>query len=661
MHRYNLRSNIDIQLAPNLVAEIGLGIISKEQKHPGYATNVIFGAAFDYAPNKIPMYNPDGTFSASIFNNATNPYMQATHGGYTTELTNNMQGTFSLRWDLGSLITPGLTWLNTFSFDQYVSGTNSRLKGVTSKQYHGLNHLGEANYQTWFEKAPEIYTTYADNSRALRLFSQMNYHRSFGDHNVSGMAMFNMGESIHLLASNGTNALPSRVMGISGRAVYDYGSRYIAEFSFGYNGSENFAPGRRFGFFPGVALGWNIAREKFWKVNAVSTFKIRGSMGKVGNDRTGSDRFAYLSTNGAAGGFLMGSGMTPTMGYTEGRIGGADAITWEEATKYDIGLELGFFNERLLLNVDAFQEDRTGLLVQRTESIPQVSGFMNSQLPYANIGRTKNKGIEAMVEARNTSASGFFYSFRGNFAFTRSLVVDRDEPASMPEYLSARGHSLGLSRTLVALGFFEDQADIDNSPRQDFGPVRPGDIKYMDVNGDGIVNENDEILGGYPQVPEISYGFGFTLAHKGIDLSLYFTGSANSSFFFGGPTVYPFIWGNEANVQREFYDHRWRPGADNSKAKYPAVSSGANLNNNRWSTMYMRDASYFRLKNVEIGYTLPDSWVSKVRLAGCRLFVNGVDLLLFDNLKIVDPEMDNGNMGFYPKQTTVNGGLEITF
>lgn len=661
MHRYNLRSNVDIQLAPSLVAGVGLGIISRQQMHPGYDTGTIFGAAADYAPNKIPMRNPDGSFSASIFNNATNPYMQATHGGYTTELTNNTQGTFSLNWDLSSLVTQGLNWVNTFSFDQYVWGRNRRLKGVTSKEYIGINSYGEEEYKVWFEKAPEIYEEYSGNTRALRFFSQLNYNRSFGKHNVAGMLMFNIGESINLLAGSGTNALPSRVMGLSGRAVYDYSNRYILEFSFGYNGSENFAPGRRFGFFPGVALGWNIAQENFWKVAPISTLKIRGSMGKVGNDRTGSDRFAYLSTTGSAGGFLMGSYMNPTLGYAEGRIGGAKAITWEEATKYNLGLDFGMFDNRLSLNVDLFKEDRTGLLVQRTESIPKVSGFQTSQLPYANIGKSQNKGIEAMFEAKNTTSKGLFYSFRGNFSFSRSLCVDRDEPADIPEYQSFRGHSLGLSKALIALGFFEDQKDIDNSPRQDFGPVRPGDVKYRDVNGDGIVDNQDEVLLGYPQVPEISYGFGFTLAYKGFDLSLYFTGAARSTCFFYGPTVYPFIWGNEANVQREFYEHRWRLNADNSKAKYPAVTSGPNNNNNRISTLYMRDASYLRLKNAEIGYSLPERWLRKIRFSKCRIFVNGIDLLLFDDLEITDPESNNGNMLSYPKQRTINAGFEITF
>ncbi len=680
MHRYNLRSNIDIQLAPSLIAEIGLGVISRQQKHPGYFTQEIMRAAFEFSPYKIPMYNPDGSFSSMLFNGWGNPFQGVAHGGYTTELSNNLQGTFSLKWDLSSLITEGLSWVNTFSFDQYLWGWNRRLKGQTHRQYTGLNNYGEEEYQVWWEKGPEIYFRDSGNNRALRLFSQLNYNRSFGRHNVNAMFMFNLGESIDLLNANSTDALPSRITGISGRAVYDYDSRYIFEFSFGYNGSENFAPGHRFGFFPGVALGWNIAREKFWKVPFVNTLKIRGAMGKVGNDRTGGTRFAYLSTTiSNVAGYYFGTAQNYYAGFSEDRLGSGTSITWEEAVKYNVGIDLGMFKDRVSLQVDLFQEDRDGLLVQRTNSIPKASGFLTSQLPYANIGKTKNRGIEAMLEMRNTTAKGLYYSFRGNFSFVRNLCVFKDEPVSQPDYQSERGKPLGLTRGLVALGFFEDQDDIDNSPTQVFSIVRPGDIKYRDVNGDGVVDNSDRVFLGNPVVPEIGYGFGFTLAYKGFDMSIYFSGAARSSYFFSGITVYPFYWGNEANIQREFYENRWRPGADNSNAKYPAIASTPSSNNNQVSSLYMRDGSYLRLKNAELGYSLPKKWMDRIKISDCRFFVNGIDLFLWDHLKIADPETDNGNaqynqgsinipienqsgnVRYYPKQRTINAGVEITF
>ena len=659
--RYNLRSNIDIKLARDLTAEVGLGIVSKDYRRPSASTSRIMSAAYAYAPNKIPIYNPDGSFCATIFNEASNPYMEATHAGYTTELNNLFQGTFILKWDLSHLVTEGLTWNNTFSFDQLNAATNTRRKYFTSKEYMGLNADGEDNYKTWYEKSPETYSQGGSGQRTLRFYSQLNYDRSFGDHNLTGMLMFNMGEGVVVTAGSGTAALPSRVMGVSGRAVYDYGHRYIAELSFGYNGSENFAPGHRFGFFPGVALGWNLAKEPYWKAYNISTLKFRGSIGTVGNDRTGGSRFAYLSKTGSATGFGMGISMSPTNGYTEGTIGAGEDITWERARKINLGVDFGMYDDKLTIGFDAFHEKRDGLLIQRTYSVPRAAGFIYSQLPYVNLGKSENKGIEGSFEMKNTTRGGFYYSVRANASFTRSKCIYRDEPVNQPEYQSYRGHSLALNLTYIAEGFFEDEEDIATWPKQSFGPVQPGDVKYRDVNGDGIVDPQDRVMAGYPQIPEFNYSFGTTMAYKGFDWSIFFTGRGRSSYYFYGETVYPFIYGQESNVQREFYEYRWRPGADNSKARYPRVSTKANPNNNLISTLYMRESSCLRLKNVEVGYTLPTKSANKIRISSCRFFLNGVDLLLFDKLKIADPETNNGNVAYYPKQSTVNAGLEINF
>ena len=213
----------------------------------------------------------------------------------------------------------------------------------------------------------------------------------------------------------------------------------------------------------------------------------------------------------------------------------------------------------------------------------------------------------------------------------------------------------------IAEGFFEDEEDIATWPKQSFGPVQPGDVKYRDVNGDGLVDSQDRVMAGYPQIPEFNYSFGTTMAYKGFDWSIFFTGRGRSSYFFYGETIYPFIYGQESNVQREFYEYRWRPGADNSKARYPRVSTMRNNNNNLLSTLYMREGSCLRLKNVEIGYTLPSKKADRIKISSCRFFLNGVDLLLFDKLKIADPETNNGNVSYYPKQSTVNAGVEITF
>ena len=659
--RYNLRTNIDFQIVPSLTAEVGLGIISKDFRHPVSDTGTIFGAAYDFAPNKIPIRNPDGSFCATIFNGYTNPYMQATHMGYSSTLNNTFNGTFSLKWDLSSLITKGLRWTAIFAFDQYGGGSNARVKHVTSTEFTGIAPTGEDEYKIWFEKTPETFSASGQSNRSLRFYTHFNYDRTFGRHNLSGMLMYNMGESLNVTASNGTASLPARIVGVSGRAVYDFENRYILEASFGYNGSENFAPGHRFGFFPGVAVGWNLAKEPYWKWKKISTFKFRGSVGLVGNDRTGGARFTYLSTTTGSSGFIMGNAMRLTSGFAEGSIGASD-ISWEKSRKINLGWELGLFSDKLTVTVDAFRENRDGLLVQRSSSIPLFSGIAASQLPYVNYGQTLNRGFDSAFEYKNTTSAGFYYDLKFNLAFNRSKVLRVDQAIANPTYSSSVGHPLSLTSAYIAEGFFEDEDDIARWPEQKIGGVvQPGNVKYRDVNGDGVITYQDRVLVGYPSIPEINYGFGFTMGYKGFDWSLFFQGCGHCSYFFFGKTVYPFVYGPEGNVQREFYEYRWRPGADNSQARYPRVSSSQNDNDQVISTLYMREGAFLRLKNAEIGYTLPTKLLDRIKLTNCRFFVNGVDLFLLDRIKITDPETNSGNMSSYPRQSTFNAGVDITF
>ena len=665
VRRYNLRSNIDVKLANSLTAEIGLGYISQESTTPTNNSSRIYEMTAQTSPVRFPMYNPDGTLSSTHFNGLYNPYLATVGMGFNRGLNAWFEGTFALKWDLGSLVTKGLSWNNTFTFDTFSQGNiNRSLISDPLKSFEGYDSTGEEAYHVWVEKYPETTSSSAVFQRTLRYYSQLNYARTFGQHNVSGMLMYSMGSIMYPNAGSSIGALPYRTMGVSGRAVYDYGNRYIAEFSFGYNGSENFAPGHRFGFFPGIALGWNLAKEPYWHAQDISTFKLRGSYGIVGNDRTGSTRFPYLSTTAAGSGFLMGSNMGGVSGFTESRIGDEN-ITWEKSRKFNLGLEYGMFDDKVTLGIDAFREKRDGLLVQRTSSVPNLSGFTSSQLPYLNLGKTENKGIEGELEIKNTTRSGFYYNLRGNISFSRSKVIFRDEPANQPEYRSQRGHSLGITSALIAEGFFESYEEIATWPRQTFAAdLRPGDIKYRDVNGDGLIDSNDYVNMKYPTIPELNYGFGFTFGWKGFDLSAFFVGSGNYSFQIAGGahTIAPFIWGPEAQVQREFYQYRWREGADNSQAKYPRVSSTNNSNNGGVnSTLYLRTLHYLRLKNAEIGYTLPSKVTDRIRISGCRFFVNGLNLFCWDNLKIWDPEQGSSYGLTYPNQTTINGGVEITF
>jgi hypothetical protein len=283
-------------------------------------------------------------------------------------------------------------------------------------------------------------------------------------------------------------------------------------------------------------------------------------------------------------------------------------------------------------------------------------------VPFANLGIVKNKGIDALAEFNNKTSSGWFYSFRGNFTFVRNKIIENDQPQPMYSYQDIHGQSVRVDQPfhLIAIGFFKDQEDIDNSPEQTFDETeRPGDIKYRDVNGDGRIDANDRVYIGYPRIPEIMFGFGGTVGYKGLDLSLYFTGATNTSIFLQGPSMYPFANGlGTNNIVREYYDNRWTPETPN--AKYPAVGSGNSANNFRQSTVWLKDASYLRLRNAEIGYSFQQAVLSKLHLKGIRAFVNGMNLYTWDKLKMIDPESDNGT-GSYPIQRSVNLGAQITF
>ena len=378
----------------------------------------------------------------------------------------------------------------------------------------------------------------------------------------------------------------------------------------------------------------------------------------VGNDQIGGDRFLYLSTvNTNANGGLFGDSQTLIPGFYEDKIG-AD-VTWEKSYKADIGVELRMLRDRLTIQGDFFDENRKDILLER-KSIPSVAGIASPV--YANLGQVKNRGVDAMVEWRETTRSGVYYSFYANFTYAHNHIVEDDTPHPRYSYLETRGRRIDQPYGYIAIGFFESEEEIAGSPEQTFMTnVRPGDVKYLDLNGDGKITPDDRAPIGFARTPEIMFGFGGTVSFKGIDLSVQFTGAARTSMFLMSEDMWPFsLEYPRYNVSREYYDNRWVAGADNSGAKYPAVINGNNPNNYQKSTLYMRDASYIKLKNAEIGYTLPQRWCKAMHIEKIRIFVNGTNLLCFDKLKIVDPEADGGT-GNYPQQRTINGGFQINF
>lgn len=660
--RYNFRSNVDINVAKNLVLSLGLGGIIQDKTYPGTSSDEIFTQMRQVSPIQMPRQNPNGTPGSGASAVYLNPWALATQSGYSKHFVNTLQGTFNLAWDLSTLVTKGLSLSAKFSYDYYYFNNVNRHITYGMDRYMGKDSAGNDQYINVRNAGSMEYVVGNGSNRAYYYDVGVNYDRTFDKHHLSGMMLFNRRDFKELTAGTSMLNLPYRRQGLAGRMAYEYANKYMAEFNFGYNGSENFKKGRRYGFFPSGSLGWVLSNENFWQSSSALQgvyFKIRGSYGVVGNDQIGGDRFLYLSTVSTnANGGLFGDSQTLIPGFYEHKIG-AD-VTWEKAYKANVGIEMRLFRDRLTIQGDFFDENREDILLQR-KSIPSVAGIASPV--YANLGQVKNRGVDALIEWRETTKTGFYYSFFANFTYAHNHIVEDDTPYPKHPYLETRGRRIDQPFGYIALGFFGSEEEIADSPRQTFmTDLRPGDVKYLDLNEDGRITPDDRAPIGFARTPEIMFGFGGTIAFKGIDLSVTFTGATRASTFLMSEDMMPFsLEYPRYNVSREYYDNRWIPGAaDNSRAKYPAVINANNPNNYQQSTLYLRDASYIKLKNAEIGYTLPPQWSKAIRIEKVRIFVNGTNLLCFDKLKIVDPEADGGT-GNYPQQRSINAGVQINF
>ncbi len=663
MQRYNFRSNVDIKLSESIALQLGLGGIIQRGNYPGRSAPDIFRALKITSPINFPITNPDGSIAGGQTSYLQeNPYGLVVRSGYSTQDRNTLQGTFGGKWDLSKLLTQGLSLRGLFSYDHYYQGWNDRFKPYRIRQYLGLGTNGEELYRNpdIREEGAMGYGSGSSSNRAYYSEASLNYNRSFQEaHNVTAMFLFNQRDYVHLTAGTSLANLPFRRRGFAGRLTYDYKMRYLLELNAGYNGSENFPKGKRYGFFPSVAAGWVLSNEPFWNSEIINHLKIRGSYGQVGNDQIGGRRFLFL-TNIIRGGqdYPFGEQQTWLAGYNEDQIGNEN-VTWEVANKANLGLDLQLFNGKINLQVDGFRENRQDILLQRGV-IPRVAGYYPWVIPYANLGKAKNYGIDGLLEVKHTTQAGFYYNFRGTMTYAKSIRVKDDLPNYLYPYQNPIGHLIDQPFGYISMGIFQSQDEIDNSPRQTFiENVQPGDIKYMDVNGDGVIDIFDRVAIGYPRTPQFIYGANFTVAYKGAELSLFFQGTSKTSIFIDGPSMYPFQMGlGTYNILQEYYDNRWT--TENPNGKYPRVSSMDNLNNNQTSTHFLQDASFIRLKSAEIAYSFAPESLKRIGLNGIRVFSNGTNLITWDKIKIIDPEANYGTPG-YPLQRIVNFGAQLTF
>lgn len=667
LNKYNIRSNVDINVTKTTVVGISIGGYLQEQNGMAVSGQDVWNHAFETPPFVHPIQYSEGRDVR--VRERTNPWAEATQHGYQTTSSSKVESLFSVEQDL-KFITPGLKFKGLFSFDRYskswvkrhrtptyynpATGRDEEGNLLLSVGTDGQEFLDTENKGEWGNKA-----TYLEGN--------ITYDRTFdGKHAVNAMFLYNQRDY------QDGNVVPFRRMGIAGRASYTYDNRYIAEFNFGYNGSENFTKGNRFGFFPSVAVGYMLSEEKFMEKykDTFSKIKFRASWGLTGNDQLDGRRFAFLPTIDTDGSYKWGVNNDYNRASRfEGEFGVMN-LTWETVEKLNVGTEIGLWNA-LDLQVDWFKEQRRDIFMQRN-NIPSAAGFRKT--PWANYGKVDNIGVDLSLTYNQQITKDLHIGFRGTFTYAHNTIVEMDEALGvMGTNRQRTGHSVNELFGLVADGLFTEDDFVTNDkgdlvlkegiPSHTFNSVRPGDIKYVDIDGDGSITNKDEVAMGGTVNPEIVYGFGATARYKQVDFNVFFQGNGKTHRFIGG-VASNFLPGSSQGAMGNVltnYNDRWTPENPSEDVFYPRLSYGANTNNSQNSTWWLRNMSMLRMKDIEVGYTLPKRWMSRIGLENIRLYAKGSNLLTFSAFDLWDPELDTQNGAKYPIMKSVSFGIDVNF
>jgi TonB-linked SusC/RagA family outer membrane protein len=700
LNRYMLRSNVNINITRTTEAVVRLSGAFDDYVGPMYGGQDMFNRVMManpvlfppyYAPDEAHIYEKHVLYGNSGSNyRFINPYADMTRG-YMNSTTSQLSAQFELKQKL-DFITEGLDLRGLFNTSRYSYFDVSRFYFPFYYEVFNYNRRTDEYKLLPLNEdganAGTDYLDYAEGDKTITATtyfeSALNWVRTFNEkHAVSGLLVYTMREQLNSNAGDLQKSLPYRNISLAGRATYAYDSRYFLEVNFGYNGSERFAKKERFGFFPSAGLGWYVSNESFWSeelAKTVNKLKFKATYGTVGNDAIGdeNDRFFYLSNI-----TMNDSNMSSSFG-TYGDQGGRtlngvsiskypnDNITWETAKKLNIGIELGMFN-KLDIQADLFSEYRNNILMTRS-AIPSTMGLQD--IPRANVGEAASKGIDISLNYNHSITKDFWVSGMANFTYATSEFKVYEEPDySDTPWKSHVGRSLNQKWGYVAERLFVDEDEVRNSPEQ-FGDYLAGDIKYKDVNGDGKITILDQVPIGYPESPEIVYGFGLSTGWKDIDFSFFFQGLARESFWISLSHDYewkddrrayalksigttPFVDGASALLEAYANDH-WSENNRNIYALWPRLSDTYVDNNRETSTWWMRDGSFLRLKSVELGYSLPQKTAERLYMSGLRVYLSGTNLLTFSKFKLWDPEMGGNGLG-YPIQQVFNFGLQLSF
>lgn len=672
VNRYSFQNNLFANLTSTTVASLKLNTQLRDYRGPNSNAADIFGNAINANPVDFPIMFPDndafprsvlfgGKTGGRINNGFLNPYASMVNG-YKT----NFQSTVSAVLDINQkldVLTEGLSVKGVVSFKNWSQTQTRRYKGVNQFEISDYVVDADGNYTFDLDRVGSILdeTLATENTtggdRSVYLEGSVNYQRTFGDlHDVNGVLVYYQTDYNVNAPSDLLNSLPRRTQSYSGRFAYAYDNRYLFQGTFGYNGSESFIKGKKFGFFPSVGAGYIVSNEAFFEPlrDKIHNLKLRGSWGISGNDQiTLADgslaRFIYLSDiNLQNASFNTGVSQDYSRsGPTYNRFQNND-ITWELSEQINLGLELGLFNS-LNIVAEVYKEDRTNIFLER-KTIPDYFGTKGTTI-YSNLGHVKAKGLDVSMDYFKQFSDDFSMAFKGTFTYATNKVVAYDEPAFMKhKNLKQEGHAINTALAYQAERLFIDNAEVAASPLQQIGGfIQGGDIKYFDYNNDGLINSDDRVRMGYPTNPEIVYGFGPSFKYKNLDFSLFFQGVGRTSLMMSG--FHPFGTSDQRNVLDFIADDHWSPSNPNIYSAYPRLSKLDNPNNTTASSYWLRSGDFLKLKNAEVGY----------KFKSVRVYMSGLNLLTFSKFKHWDPEQGGGSGLKYPTQRVVNIGLQMTF
>lgn len=631
--KLTFRSNVDININKNFKMSLDLGGTLDDINSPGTDVDDIFNAAYDYGPHLFPMFNPNGTLGGnSSF--TKNPYGLVTASGYKEKHKRNLQASSRFSYDLSSL-TKGLSVYGNVAFDNYMLLTTSKTKTFSVYSFSGT------------EDEP-VYTKYGTdsslgNGSSVNQFKRwyleggFNYGRTFGKNELEAVALYQMG------AFDDDNTHPYKHQGFAGRFHYGYDNRYMAEFGWSVTASQYSSPDNRWGFFPSISGAWIISNEEFMKsFNNLDFLKLRASFGLTGNDESTYGRFLFYSDYKVGNKYYFGdanqsdSGLTPSIQRN-------DDLKWETNFMYNIGLDAKLW-KKLDLSVDLFYNRRNDIMTELSYSKPAYLGLASG---YFNYGTVDNKGIELNI-TWSDKISDFSYFVNVNGGFARSKVIKTGELPYPYANRTRVGHSVKQIFGYEAIGFVTAE-DVENGYQQFGYTLSEGDVKYKDVNRDGIIDENDESAIVGTNFPELSFGLNLGLSYKGISLQTQWDGLANYNVNISsltGPV-------NIENQFREIMENSWSP--ENKNAEYPRLTTIANQNNYKTNTLWVKNGACLRLRMLELGYTLPDNVLNNMKISNLKFFLRGMNVLSLDKLKIANPEL----LKSYPVMTSYHIGFKF--